>query len=524
MSQEEKAEETSSKPKSPMSFSPMTFKPMDFDHVLQEDRPNEKVESPTKLPTTSREAPIGILMPKQISIPLSADPPASVPVCKVPFPLNHAEPEAVQKPSRATPYEVARSLIRRGLVISAAKLLYFYDGRSFQPCRREEAEKKIVEHCRDAVAAEGRPSFARQVYQMLLQEPEICRDDQLHLNTVAFGDCLLNLDTLATQPHSPSIFVTTQLRASWYKGNREDCPRFKEFLDAVSNHDPVLKRRIWQVIGYLLAPDQTGKAFFLFQGVPNSGKSVLGNLIRNCFAGDVVSALDINEMSGEFALSDLVGKKLCVDFDLPADPFSKRAVSKLKKLTGGDPTSSNVKYSDRVKFVNTAKLLFATNHAAIIPNQDEAFFDRMVVIPFTVPIHRTKQDRQLPQKLELERDAIVVQALNAYRKLADSGYVFAGDYLPNATILGMENPADAAAQFLAESCEYLPGCWTSTEQLYSAFACRYGSICGKNEFSKLAFQLSSTIYPQVERRRNRITSTSNPTYGFAGLKLKEEIV
>lgn len=145
----------------------------------------------------------------------------------------------------------------------------------------------------------------------------------------------------------------------------------------------------------------------------------------------------------------------------------------------------------------------------------------MVVIPFAVSIPRNTQDRQLPQKLELERDAIVVQALNAYRELVDSGYVFAGDYLPNATILGMENPADAAAQFLAESCEYLPGCWTSTEQLYSAFTCQYGPICGKNEFSRLVFQLSTATYPQVKRQRSRITSASNPTYGFAGLKLKE---
>lgn len=437
---------------------------------------------------------------------------------------SKSQPEVQRQPSRSSPYQVARSLIARGLVVSASKLLYFFNGKSFQPCRKEEAEKKIVESCRDAVAAEGRPSFVRQVYQALLQEPEICRDEQLHLNVVAFNDCLLDLGTFQTQPHTQALFVTSEFLASYYRGHQTDCPVFQHFLEVVSGNDITLQKRIWQMIGYLLAPDQTGKVFFLLQGAQNSGKTVLGNFIRGCFAGDVVSALDVNELGGEFALSDLVGKKLCVDFDLPADPFNKRAVSKLKKLTGGDPTSSNVKFADRVKFVNTAKLLFATNHAALIPNQDAAFFDRMVVIPFTVSVPREAQDRQLPQKLEKERDAIIVQALVAYRELVSSGYLFAGSYRPNESISTSEakDPVDAVTQFLVELCDYWEGNWTPTEQLYAAFIDKYGLLCGKNEFSGIALRLCGTLYPGAERKRGRVTPSSNPTWGFAGLKLKED--
>lgn len=508
------------KPTSPMRWNPMTFDPMMFEdgesneELLVGERSDKKVTvspqfQPTSIPLDSP------YIPKISNARAWA---------KTSLTIEHNQAGTHQKPLRTTPYQVARSLIEQGVVVSASKLLYFFDGKSFQPCRKEEAEKRIVESCRDAVAAEGRPSFARQVYQSLLQEPEICRDEQLHLNVVALDDCLLNLDSFQTQPHTHDLFVTTRLCASYLLGRRTSCPTFQQFLEVVSGDDAVLQRRIWQMIGYLLVPDQTGKSFFLLQGVPNSGKTVLGNLIRSCFGGDVVSALDINELGGEFALSDLVGKKLCVDFDLPADPFSKRAVSKLKKLTGGDPTSSNVKFADRVKFVNTAKLLFATNHAALIPNQDEAFFDRMAVIPFKVSIPREAQDRQLSQKLEQERNAIIVRALDAYRELRNNGYIFAGYYLPNEAVAGESNPVDAIAHFFTSDCELLGGGWEPTERLYRAFVSRYGPLCGKNSFSTLALRLCGAKYPNVERSRARITSSSNPTWGFKNIKLREEIL
>lgn len=506
---------------SPMVFYPMEFNPMVFNDDTSQNIPSIGEDQITKEEgDITRVKPFSIAADSQF-IPQRPD----IKHWALASPVIKCEQAETQsKPSRATPYQVARSLIGRGMVVSACKLLYFYDGKSFQPCRKEEAEKKIVENCRDAVAAEGRPSFARQVYQSLLQEPEICRDEQLHLNVVAFDDCLLNLDTFQTQPHTYGLFVTTRLRASYQRGRQMGCPAFQHFLEVISGNDVTLQRRVWQMIGYLLAPDQTGKSFFLLQGVPNSGKTVLGNFIRDCFMGDVVSALDVNELGGEFALSDLVGKKLCVDFDLPADPFNKRAISKLKKLTGGDPTSSNVKFSDRVRFVNTAKLLFATNHAALIPNQDEAFFDRMVVIPFTLSIPRENQDRQLPQKLEQERDAIIVRALDAYRELRANGYIFVGEYLANEAIGGKLNPVDTVAQFLTNTCEPLEGNWEPTEKLYTTLVKQYGPLCGKNEFSGLLLHLCATLYPGVDRKRGRVTPSSNPTWGFVNLKLKEDVL
>lgn len=426
------------------------------------------------------------------------------------------------KPTSLSPYVAMEWLIKNIGVICAQGSLYFFDGRSYILCNRNEASKKILEACRSAVAIAGQARFVKQVYELLTLEPRICRDDDLHRNIVALDDGILDLDSWQIRPHTQEEFVTTRLDGSYGNGAHTDCPTFKAFLNSITAGDAVLQQRIWQVIGYLLVPDQNGKSFVLFQGVPNSGKSVLGNFIRDCFLGDVVSALEVNELGGNFTLSDLVGRKLCVDFDLPADPFTKRAVGRLKKLTGQDLLSSDVKFKDRVRFVCTAKLLFATNHAVLLPNDDAAFKNRLVVVPFSVSVDREQQDFHLPEKLRAERSAIIYRALWAYREVRKDNYIFAGNFPPNVALGDSKSALDAISEFIAKRCRISEGDWTPTDALYTAFVREYGQLCGEGKFSESFLRLCQTQELPVMKKRGRIKPLANPTYGFQNIKIEEQ--
>ena len=425
------------------------------------------------------------------------------------------------KPASLSPYEAAEWLIRNIGIVSAQGHLYFFDGRSYILCSKSDASKKILEACRSAVAITGQARFVKQVYELLTLEPQICRDDDLQRNIVALDDGILDLDSWQIFPHTSELFVTTRLDGSYRDGSHTDCPTFNTFLNSMTAGNAELQKRIWQVIGYLLVPDQSGKSFVLFQGVPNSGKSVLGNFIRSYFLGDVVSALEVNELGGNFTLSDLVGRKLCVDFDLPADPFTKRAVGRLKKLTGQDLLSSDVKFKDRVRFVCTAKLLFATNHAVLLPNDDAAFKNRLVVVPFAVSVGREQQDFHLPAKLKAERSAIIYRALLAYRELRETNYVFAGNFPPNVVLGDSKSVLDAISAFIAKRCRISEGSWTPTDSLYTAFVREYGQLCGEGKFSESFLRLCRTQELPVMKKRGRVKPSANPTYGFQNIEMKE---
>ena len=452
--------------------------------------------------------------PATVNIPSPAPPPTKLPMLS--FDMGKSSSK------RPDIYSVTNCLVRNAHLALLDGILYFYSNGAYLPKRAAEAKRLLTALCRPVIEATGNPQLVQQVFNALLMEPRICRDFEEPCNIVAFDDVLLNLDNMQVLSHSPSVFVTTRLKASYGLGIHHDCPVFKELLSRISNGDSELQRRIWESLGYLLAPSQAGKSFILFQGVPNSGKSLLGNFLRRCFDGDVVSALEINELQGKFVLSDLVGKKLCVDFDLPADPFSEKAVSKLKKLTGADAVSSDVKFDDRVRFLNTAKFLFATNHRVLL-HGDDAFFDRLVVIPFSVAVDKANQDLHLSEKLDRERSAIIVQALRYYQALARNNFIFSGDYQLNEVVAANSGHStiDNIAAFLQDSCEQIKDAWVSTDALYAAFVAQYGAGCSKNTFSRLLLQICQSSGINVQKHRHRTIAGGNPVYGFSGLRFKE---
>ena len=77
-------------------------------------------------------------------------------------------------------------------------------------------------------------------------------------------------------------------------------PVANKFFSDIAGDDPVLIARIYEMIGYLLVPDTAAKSFFLLQGVPDSGKSILGRFMEGFFPQDRISALDISRLGGQF--------------------------------------------------------------------------------------------------------------------------------------------------------------------------------------------------------------------------------
>lgn len=421
-----------------------------------------------------------------------------------------------------TPYEAAQGLIQTIPMFCIRKAWLVYQQGYYALKSGEDIRRVIMEVCRSAVEQCGSANFVDQIFKILKTEPKLFIRPDFNCNCVALDDCVLDLDRWERIVPTPAILVTTHLRASFSRGERTDCPEFKRFLADVTLGNPVLQERIWQAVGYLLVPDQHGKAIILLQGRKHSGKSVLSNVVKNCFDDELVVALSVNEFDRRFATSSLYGKKLCVDADLSDERLDRTAVSVLKKLTGADSISGDVKFGDYLQFENSAKFLYGSNHVVLLPNKDAAFYDRLVVIPFARTVPSDERDFRLEEKLNAERDAIIVQALAAYRRLVKSNYRFAGDFPINAvTEDGGESIAGSVAKFLREDCEIALGVWTPTGTLYAAFVRRFGNLCGDRYFSGLLFLIALSAGYPVGKDKDRTSPKANSVWGFANLKLKE---
>lgn len=339
------------------------------------------------------------------------------------------------------------------------------------------------------------------------------------------------MDTFTLFPHSPTYFVTSLLHGN-FACRGLSCPNFDRFLWEVTGEDEVLIERIWQMIGYTLTSDNGGKCFFLLQGVADSGKSVLTDLIASLLEEDMVTSLELTALGERFGAAVLVGKQLCIVPDMPSGVLDSKSVSMLKALTGGDVVTVDVKYQPRIKFRNRATFILASNHPLLSKDFDSALINRAVVIPFRFSVPRKRQNLRLRELFEMEKDSIIWKALQAYRRLRSQNYQFTGTYEINAVVASGgqwngEAQSVSMTTFLWDFCcnnlvLEIDG-FVSTTDLYNCFQKTTGGCYpgGLVAFSTQIWPILQQIFStEVSKARTRKTDNGQQERGFKGIALR----
>lgn len=286
--------------------------------------------------------------------------------------------------------------------------------------------------------------------------------------------------------------------------------------------NPVCIKRAWQALGYALVPDNRAKRFIVMQGVGDSGKSVFGNLISAFFDPSAVANVDIFKFRERFATAELVDKRVNISMDLPAGNLSDQAVGMLKKITGGDAVTVEEKYHSPRSAVINATLIFGTNHELRLWEFDEAFANRVLLIPFQYPVPEEQRDPKLLESLKAERSGILYRAILEYRELVENGYVFAGDDVISFQAQCVERgviPPDGVAEFVSACCIMDAEHFTSTEQLHLAYLdfCREHHLPSLNDRGAFSRQFSAAVGFAAKREKQRVNGV--PMNGYRGVML-----
>lgn len=245
---------------------------------------------------------------------------------------------------------------------------------------------------------------------------------------LAFENGILSTNSFNFFPYpNPEIRNTYHINTNYLANNDTPTPEADRFFSRITDNDPVLIQRIYEMIGYIIVPDTSARAFFLLQGVPHSGKSVLGQFIEGYFPKDRVTALDISRLGGQY-LPDVMDEScLNLSMDLPRGILSPKSIANLKMLTGNDLMIKEVKYKDATAYRGQCKFLFSTNHPLRMQDVDDAFLERLIVIPFKHSVPKSEEDIFLLKKLNMERPAITKKALSYYWNFVARGRRFSGE-------------------------------------------------------------------------------------------------
>lgn len=241
----------------------------------------------------------------------------------------------------------------------------------------------------------------------------------------AWNNGLIYLHSGIQFSHTPDVPIFSKVDVNRFPGTNQKSKRFMRVLERISGGDPEIIRRILEFMGYCLLADPLGKYFFVLGPARESGKSkIIAALLERLVGSHFISSTALDDLSGNFGLSSIIAKRLNLSMDLPAGILNPKSVSRIKMLTGGDLIEINEKYMPKISYHNTTTFVFGTNYPITIKGEDEAFWDRLVLVPFLYSVPKELQNDYLIDELWEEREEIVSMALDAVYTVIENNMTF----------------------------------------------------------------------------------------------------
>ena len=317
-----------------------------------------------------------------------------------------------------------------------------WDGRRWavdgQGAARRLAKKVMLQYLAEADAAEDREHRkfaygsldAKRVTNLLsMAECElVIMPDQLdtHPFLLNFRNGTVDLETGKLMPHDPQHYITKLVR---YNYNPDAvCPLFIAFIARIMGSqpdasEPDLERAdrminyLQHAFGYSLTGTTEEKAVFVLFGSGNNGKTTLLSLflllLEEYAVPLQVDTLMVRQESNntQADLADLRGARFVMTSE--TEEGQRLSQSKLKRITQGMGKIKAVrKYENPIEFSETHKLWMDTNSKPVIrAADDQATFNRLHPIPFTVTILPEEIDKGLPRKLLAEAEGVLAWAV-----------------------------------------------------------------------------------------------------------------
>lgn len=382
---------------------------------------------------------------------------------------------------------------------------------------------RIIKTCAELIMHQELPEYrsAENAMRLCLQNGILPLSDMEHTYFAAYDYTKFN------------PLATFQIKANglpnmsdWNAMKSLPTPWMDSFLNTSANGIPVIKDRIWEMIGYLLAPDQNGKCFFMLQGPPNSGKSLLGRFIQSLFPDYKIAALDIDQLGKKNATSLLINKCINISMDLPNKALTPLAIRNIKLITGNDDITVEHKNGTYERYHGNCKFLFATNHTLTLRGSDSGLEERLICIPFIRSISPQQRNYHLLDNLLLEKDYIVAKALAYYRDLRNNNYVFSGSQYDLCKARIRYLPLDAE-DIDASLCDFVETCcvFTSqdtgihTEDLYNAYRkyCKDNNTTPIDNQPAFSRRMLRCYKDQIVKKKWRKNGARDPQWGFQGI-------
>jgi putative DNA primase/helicase len=228
---------------------------------------------------------------------------------------------------------------------------------------------------------------------------------------------ILNLSNGNIMDGQPS-FMISQCSGIDYDPSAE-CPVFDQFLIDIMDGDEELAEYLLMCLGYSLSGLTDEQCMFILNGNGANGKSVLLDLMSHILCDYLVhTRFDaFLKKYNSTSTNDLARLSKARMVKANESGVGKNwDEERIKEITGGDKITARFLYAEYFEFRSRIKLWCATNNLPKTDDLSDAFWRRMVVIPFDRQFKGVDRNTNILAELKRESSGILNRLYQGFQQ------------------------------------------------------------------------------------------------------------
>jgi putative DNA primase/helicase len=315
------------------------------------------------------------------------------------------------------------------------------------------------------------------------------------------------------QPHNPVDFITKMCPVRY--DSDAVCPLWDAALNRSFAGDTSLIRYMQKLFGMFLTGDISVQEFWVLYGHGNNGKNLLLDTLMDILGSygyrapeSLLTVTKRDEHPTEYAA--LCGMRLVLGCE--TEDGARLRLQLIKRMTGDKAITGRYMQKDYFTFPRTHKMVLLTNNKPRVPENGEAAWRRIRLVPFNVIIPDSEIDPKLQEKLGKELSGILAWLVRGCLAWQEEGLKMTRA-VEEATS-EYRRSEDTIGAFINEFCDAGPGCVEYTRSVHMA----YGNWCRECNSFCLSYRAFNDKLEQRKLQKTRDTKTNTDVW--VGLQLK----
>lgn len=307
-------------------------------------------------------------------------------------------------------------------------------------------------------------------------------------NVIVFKGTAVNVMTGNGTTPTPDKLYTSYIPHSI--GSSEDTPTFDKLFKDWAGEEYMT---LYEIFAYCMLDDYPIHRAFPFTGTGRNGKSEFIRLLTKFIGKDNCVSTSLDKLANSrFETAKLYKRKVAIIAETDAGVQMKTSV--MKGLTGGDTIGAEFKGLNGFDFLNTAKMIIATNCMPATKDKTDGFYRRFLITPFDNEFEETGSViSRIPER---EFSNMALKCIGILRSVLKDGFTHDGTVDDKRAMY--EKKSNPIGTFLKDYCivdedTHTP-MWYMFEQFQNFIKCGgYGEVTKKDFKNVLTHDYGFTI-------------------------------